>query len=30
MVAAFIFVVVLVVVFVLYGGDGPNYPQLQG
>lgn len=30
MVSAFIFVVVLVVVFVLYGGDGPNYPRLQG
>ena len=30
MVSAFIFVVVLVVVFVLYGGDGPNYPNLQG
>ena len=30
MVASFIFVVVIVVVFVLYGGDGPNYPHLQG
>ena len=30
MVSAFIFVVELVVVFVLYGGDGPNYPNLQG
>ena len=30
MVSAFIFVVVLVVVFVMTGGDGPNYPHLQG
>ena len=30
MVSAFIFVTVLVVVFVLYGGDGSNYPHLQG
>ena len=30
MVAAFVFVVVLIVVFVMSGGDGPNYPNLQG
>ena len=30
MVAAFVFVVVLIVVFVMLGGDGPNYPNLQG
>ncbi len=30
MVAAFIFVVVIVVVLALSGGDGPDYPHLQG
>lgn len=30
MVASFIFVVVIVVVFVLFGGDGPDYPNMQG
>ena len=30
MVSAFIFVVVLVGVIVLYGGGGPQYPHMQG